>query len=75
VTDEIERGTAVVVAGNSFAVDDAGARAQTSQRFDDQWEAAGGVVARTTIEPHLRPILPGDNPKAVVLDLMQPLAA
>src|SRR5215472_3526802 len=27
VTDEIERGNAVVIAGNSFAVDDAGARA------------------------------------------------
>ena len=36
VTDEIERGHAVVIAGDSFAVDDAGARAQASQRFDDQ---------------------------------------
>jgi len=36
VTDEIERGNAVVIAGDSFAVDDAGARAQASQRFDDQ---------------------------------------
>src|SRR5262249_2067054 len=30
VTDEIERGNAVVIAGDSFAVDDAGARAQAS---------------------------------------------
>jgi hypothetical protein len=36
VTDEIERGNAVVIAGNSFAVDDAGARAQACQRLDDQ---------------------------------------
>src|SRR5262249_23733736 len=35
VTDEIERRHAVVIAGNSFAVDNAGARAQAGQRFDD----------------------------------------
>src|SRR5215813_4608658 len=47
VTDEIERGHAVVIAGDSFAVDDAGARAQACQRLDDQREAASEVVART----------------------------
>src|SRR5215469_613751 len=35
VANEIERRHAVVVAGNSFAVDNAGARAQAGQRFDD----------------------------------------
>jgi len=35
----------------------------------------GEVVARTAVEPHLRASLAGDNPKAVVLNLMQPLAA
>jgi hypothetical protein len=33
VTDEIERGNAVVIAGDSFTIDDAGARAQACQRF------------------------------------------
>src|SRR5262249_57002356 len=42
VTDEIERGNAVVIAGDSLAVDDAGARAQACQRLGDQREAAGG---------------------------------
>src|SRR5262249_43421667 len=46
VTDEVERGNAVVIAGDSFAVDDAGARAQTSQRLDDQREAVGEVITR-----------------------------
>ena len=32
VTDEIERGNAVVIASDSFAVDDAGARTQASQK-------------------------------------------
>ena len=41
VTDEIERGNAVVIAGDSFAVDDARARAQACQRLDDQREAVG----------------------------------
>src|SRR5262249_53824171 len=45
VPDEIERGHAVVIAGDSFAVDDAGARAQACQRLDDQREAMGEVVA------------------------------
>src|SRR5215510_6382331 len=39
VLDEIERGNAVVIAGDSFAVDNAGARAQACQRLDNQREA------------------------------------
>src|SRR5262249_26893116 len=41
VTDQIERRNAVVIAGDSFVVDNAGARAQASQCLDDQREAAG----------------------------------
>jgi hypothetical protein len=41
VANEIERGNAVVIAGDSFAVDNARARAQTCQRLDDRREAAG----------------------------------
>jgi hypothetical protein len=52
VANEIERGNAVIIPGDSFAVDDAGARAQAGQRLDDQGEATGGIVARTAIEPH-----------------------
>ena len=75
VPDEIERGDAVVIASDSFTVDDAGARAQACQRLDNRREAVGEVVAGTAIEPHLRALLAGDNPKAVVFDLVQPLAA
>jgi hypothetical protein len=35
MTDEIERGNAVVIAGNGFTIDDARARAQAAQRLDD----------------------------------------
>jgi len=75
VANEIERGNAVVIAGDSFAVDDAGARTQVCQRLDYHREAVGEVVARTAVEPHLRASLAGNDAEAVVLDLMQPLAA
>ncbi len=68
------RGNANVIAGDSFAIDDARARAQACQRLDDQREATGEVVAWTTVEPRSRAVLPGDNPKAVMLDVMKPLA-
>src|SRR5262249_43088031 len=57
VPDEIERGDTVVIAGDSFTVDDAGARAQMGQRIHDQREAASEIIARTAVEPHLRAVL------------------
>jgi len=75
VTDEIERGNAVVIASDRFAIDDARARAQAGQRLDNQREAVGEIIAGAAIEPHPRPVLAGNNPKAIVLDLVQPLAA
>ncbi len=75
MTDEIERGNAVVIAGDSFAVDNAGARAQASRRLEDEREATSEVVAGTTVEPHLRAVLARNDAKTVVLDLMQPMAA
>jgi hypothetical protein len=35
----------------------------------------GKVIPGTAIEPHARSILAGDNPKTIVLDRVQPLAA
>jgi hypothetical protein len=75
VPDEIERSNAVVIAGDSFAIDNAGARAQACQCLDDQREAMGEIVARTAIEPHSLAILAGDDAEAVMLDLVQPSVA
>src|SRR5438445_10022453 len=75
VTDEVERGNAVVIASDRFAIDDAGARAQAGQRLDDQRKATGEIIARTAVEPHSVAVLAGYNPKTIVLDLVQPLAA
>ena len=60
---------------HSFAVDDAGARAQAPQRFDDEREAVGEIIAWTTIEPHLCALLARNDAEVVVLDFMQPLDA
>jgi hypothetical protein len=35
----------------------------------------GEIIARTAVEPHLRALLACNDSEAVVLDLMQPLAA
>jgi hypothetical protein len=54
VPDQIERGDAVVIAGDSFAIDDA-------RRIYDSWEAVGQFIARTAVEPQLRAILAGND--------------
>src|SRR5262249_21308286 len=73
--DEIERRHAIVIASDSFAIDDARARAQPGDRINDQWKATGEVVAGTAVEPHLRAVLAGDDSESIVLNLMQPPAA
>src|SRR5215831_3623988 len=57
------------------AADNAGARAQACQCLDDQREATRELVARTAIEPHPLTILASNDAEAVMLDLVQPLAA
>jgi len=61
VTDEIERGNAVVIAGDSFAIDDAGARAQPGERINDRREATSEFIARMALELHLRASLAGND--------------
>jgi hypothetical protein len=75
MSDEIERGNAIVIAGDSFAIDNARAGAKAGQCLNDQREAMGEVIARTAIEPHLWAFLAGNDAEAVMLDLVQPLAA
>jgi hypothetical protein len=45
VADAVEARPAVIVAAHRLAVDDAGSRAETGQRLDDQGEAVGQAVA------------------------------
>ena len=75
MTDEIERGNAVVIAGDSFPVDDAGARAQARQSHGNQRETVGEIIARAAVEPHQYALPAGDDAEAIMLDLVQAIAA
>jgi hypothetical protein len=68
VTNEIERGNAVVITGDSLAVGDAGTGAQAGERLNDQRKATREVIAGTAIEPHLPVALAGNDAEAIVLD-------
>jgi len=75
VADALERCEPIVIARDSFPVDDAGARAQAGERLSNQREARGEVIAGAAVEPHAVAILACDNPEAIVLDFMQPQVA
>src|SRR5262249_44512789 len=75
VANEIERGNAVVIAGNSLAVDDTRARAQAGERLDDQREAVGQVIAGAAVEPHALAVLARDDAETIVLNLVHPRIA
>jgi hypothetical protein len=55
VANAIEGSDAIVITGNRFAVDDAGARAQAGQCFDDQGKTIRKIIARATVESPVRP--------------------
>jgi hypothetical protein len=44
VANAIERGDAIAIKGNRLPVDDAGARAQASQRLDDQGKTISEIM-------------------------------
>jgi hypothetical protein len=75
VTNAIEARHPIGIASDSFAIDDAGARAQLGQSLHNQREAISQIIAWATVEPHAVAILAADDAKTVVLDLVQPLAA
>jgi hypothetical protein len=45
------------------------------QGLDDQGKTIREIIAGTAVEPHLSAVLAGDDSKAIVFDLMQPVAA
>ena len=75
IADAVEARDPVLAARHRLAVDDAGARAQLGERLDDEREAVGQVIARPAVELHPLVVLAGDDPKAVVLDFVQPVVA
>jgi uncharacterized protein YjbJ (UPF0337 family) len=68
IADAIEAWHSIVVTGDGLAIDDAGPRAQSGHRLDDQREAVGEIVARPA---HLGAVLARDDTEAVTLDFVQ----
>jgi len=68
IANPIEHREAVLVAGNRLAVDDARPGAQVSQRFDNQPEAVGQLVAGAAVEPNLGAVLAATtrNPSCLI---------
>jgi hypothetical protein len=75
VTDELERGHAVVVASHRFAINQARRSLDRERRAGDQGEAAGPVVPIAGEKPHARRVAAHEHTEAVVFDLVQPLGA
>src|SRR5262249_10248282 len=71
VTDEIERGNAIVIASDSFTVDNAGVRAQAGQCLDGKRRVRS--LPRRLYSLTCAPFLRAIDAEAVVLDLVQPL--
>ena len=66
IVDAVEARHAVVIAADRLAVDDAGARAQPGDQLEPP-----GVIVRAAVELDPGAVLSGDDPEAVVLDLVQ----
>ena len=75
VPEPVKRRHAVMATSNGLAINDAGARPQAGQGLNDQWEAPGEIIAGPAVEPHMVAVLPGDDPEAIVLDLVEPQPA
>ena len=69
----LKGGEAVMVASDSLAVDQAGAKTQAAHRLQDQRIARRPVVAVAGEQPDADRIAAGHQPIAVVLDFVNPV--
>jgi hypothetical protein len=65
IADAIEARHTGIITSHRFPGDDAAARAQPGQRFDDQREAIGQVIAGAAVKAHALAVLACDDPEAV----------
>jgi hypothetical protein len=71
----IERGEAIAVVDHHLAVDQERGRRETSRRGTDRWIARRPVVAVARPGAHAVAVPAHQQPKAVVLDLVEPAGA
>src|SRR5690348_1697698 len=68
--DQIEHGKPLLVAGDGFAVDYAGARRQPRDRRSDQGKAIGKIVAVAAEQSNAGAVAPRHDAEAVMLDFV-----
>ena len=73
VADQTEDGQTGGIADDGFAVDDARMHRQCRDRLDGKGKAVAEVFTLPTDQSHLFAVAPGNDPKAVVLDLVNPV--
>src|SRR5438094_6397384 len=66
---------ASLVAGDGLPIDQAGGGFKRAQRLDDEREAFGPVVPIAGEKPHSSGAAPRQEPEAIVLDFVNPIAA
>ena len=72
MAEQIEHGEAVGIAGDGFAIDDAGSRRQGCDRSHHQGETLGKVEALPGDKLHATVVEVGQDAEAVVLDFVNP---
>ena len=75
VPQPVKRRHTVVATSNGLAMDDAGAGPQAGQSLNDQREAPGEIIAWPAVKPNTGVVLPGNDPEAIVFNLVQPKPA
>ena len=70
IPDALKIRDPVVTTSHRFAVDDTRTQAQLGQCLHNQRKATGRVVTRPAVELNSSASFSGDNPEAVVLDLV-----
>jgi hypothetical protein len=73
-SDHFKDGKAVLVADDSFAVDQAGSQRQRSDRHFDIRKSAGQVIAFPRDQTNASSIPARQDAEAIMLDLMNPLS-
>ena len=75
MAEQLERSHALLVAAHHLAVDQAGPHLEVVHGLDHQRIALRPVVAPAGDQPDADGVAPGHEPKAVVLDLVNPVGA
>jgi hypothetical protein len=72
VADEIKHRQSVFVANYFLAINQTRSHRQRANGYRDKWKAPSEVIAVAANQAHTGTIAPGHDPKAILLDFMNP---